>query len=106
MFARSFDGPSCSVNRDVGTDILTRVSMHPMLDIQTANSSRYSPRDKLLSDSRNMQPVQILELSYFSSSTHAQETHERGRSNTKKSTDSKRVMGHLNKNVPYHSQSF
>ena len=56
MFARSFDGPSCSANRDVGTDILTRVSMHPMLDIQMANSNRYSPRDKLQSDSRAMQP--------------------------------------------------
>ena len=56
MFARSFDGPSCSVNRDVGTDILTRVSMLPMLDIQMANSNRYSPKDKLQSDSRAMQP--------------------------------------------------
>ena len=56
MFAQSFDGQFCSANRDVGTDILTRVSMLPMLDIQTANSNRYSPRDKLQSDSRTMQP--------------------------------------------------
>ena len=55
MFARSFDGPSCSANRDVGTDILTKVSMLPMLDIQMANSNRYSPKNKIQSDSRAMQ---------------------------------------------------
>ena len=50
MSALSFDGRSCLANRDVGTDILTRVSMLPMSDIQMANSNRYSPKDNLLYD--------------------------------------------------------